>query len=146
MIVLALATSAGWGLSPVLIELAEGLVGGPSSTMLLESQSLGLLMLAALVFWRRPPLCAPGAGAASRRRVLLLLLHGRRARGRLLGALLPAHPGDRRHADRARHRHVADLLHLLGGVVLLKERLGARLALAAAITLAGVFLVTVARL
>jgi drug/metabolite transporter (DMT)-like permease len=38
------------------------------------------------------------------------------------------------------------IFSILGGVVLFKERLGARLVVAAAITLAGVFLVTIARL
>ena len=75
VVVLALATSAGWGLCPVLIELAAKSVGGPSATMMLESQSLGLLMLG------RPRAAGAGrrcsrarARAAQRRRVLLLLL------------------------------------------------------------------------
>ncbi len=145
VIVLALATSAGWGLSPVLIELAENSVGGPSSTMLLESQSLGLLMLAALVLWRRPPFFTRPCRGGVRRRVMLLLLTAAvlevvfsvlfylliQAIGAMLTVLVIA---------------TSPIFSILGGVVLLKERLGAKLALAAAITLAGVFLVTVARL
>jgi len=145
VVVLALATSAGWGLSPVLIQLAERSVGGPSSTMLLESQSLGLLMLAALVLWRRPPLFTRPCRSSERRRVALLLLAAAvlevvfsvlfylliDAIGAMLTVLVIA---------------TSPIFSILGGVVFFKERLGAKLVLAAAITLTGVFLVTLARL
>ena len=145
VIVLALATSAGWGLSPVLIQLAENSVGGPTTTMMLESQSLGLLMLAALVLWRRPPLFTRPCPSGQRRRVLLLLLTAAvfevafsvvfylliQAIGAMLTVLVIA---------------TSPIFSILGGVVLLKERLGAKLVVAAAITLTGVFLVTIARL
>jgi drug/metabolite transporter (DMT)-like permease len=52
VIALALLAAAGWGLGPVLIELAARSLGAVSATMMLQSQAMGLLMLVPIV-WRR---------------------------------------------------------------------------------------------
>ena len=52
VIALALSAAAGWGLGPVLIELAARSLGAVSASMMLQSQMMGLLMLVPIV-WRR---------------------------------------------------------------------------------------------
>jgi drug/metabolite transporter (DMT)-like permease len=52
VIALALLAAAGWGLGPVFIELATESLGAASATMMLQSQTMGLLMLLPIV-WRR---------------------------------------------------------------------------------------------
>lgn len=52
VIALALTAAAGWGLGPVLIELATRSLGAASASMMLQSQIMGLLMLVPIV-WRR---------------------------------------------------------------------------------------------
>lgn len=49
---LALVAAAGWGLAPVIIELATRSLGGSSVTMMLQSQAMGFLLLLPIV-WRR---------------------------------------------------------------------------------------------
>jgi drug/metabolite transporter (DMT)-like permease len=52
VIALALVAAVGWGLGPVFIELATESLGAASATMMLQSQTMGLLMLLPIV-WRR---------------------------------------------------------------------------------------------
>ena len=54
LIGLAVLTAAGWGLGPVLIDLAAESYGRATATMMLLSQVCGALMLGALLLWRRP--------------------------------------------------------------------------------------------
>ena len=53
---LSLLAAAGWGLGPVLVQMAEGAYGEPSAFMMLESQLIGMLSLGAFIAWRRAPL------------------------------------------------------------------------------------------
>ena len=77
LIALAVVAAAGWGIGPVLVELASQAYGKPTATMMIESQALGVLLLGALLLVRRTPLAtrrlrpapaAPRRPAARRRR------------------------------------------------------------------------------
>ena len=63
VILLAIVTAAGWGLNPVLIELAENAYGEPSAGLILESQVLGVLLVGAIILAAAR---APHLAAASR--------------------------------------------------------------------------------
>ena len=139
VVALSLVTAAGWGFSPVMVQLAERSAGGASTTMIVLGEAFGVVLLAPFVLARR---CAavhrvaagsrapPGRRPAGR---------GRRLERALLRLVVRPDRRDRSGPDDADHRHVADLRHPRQHG-LLRERLGARLALGAAITLAGVFL------
>ena len=134
-----------WGLSPVLVQLAEEAYGGPSAFMMIESQLIGGVALGAWVLWRREPLFTRRLNGPARRRVTWLLL----ASGALevvfavlfylvideLGAVLAMLLGA-----------TAPVFAVIAGVTILKERLSARLGLAVAITIGGVFIAVGARL
>ena len=55
-----LLTAAGWGLGPVLIDLAATAYGRATATMILESQMLGAVLLGVVILVRRSPLTATG--------------------------------------------------------------------------------------
>lgn len=141
----ALLAAAMWGLSPVLVQLAEEAYGGPSAFMMVESQLIGGLALGAWVLWRRVPLFTRRLDRRERRRVVWLLL----ASGALevvfavlfylvidaLGAVLAMLLGA-----------TAPVFGVIAGVAILKERLSARLLLAIALTIGGVLVAVGARL
>jgi drug/metabolite transporter (DMT)-like permease len=142
---LALLAAAGWGFSPVLIEMAEEAYGAPSAFMMLESQLIGMLALGAYIAWRRAPLLTRRIVGPARRRMLWLLV----ASGALealfsvlfylvidqLGAVLAMLLSS-----------TAPVFGIAAGMLVLKERMSARLALAVALTMTGVFIAAAARL
>ncbi len=142
---LALGAAAAWGLSPVLVQMAEEAYGAPSAFMMVESQLVGALALGAWIWWRRRPLFTRRLDAPARRRVALLLLASGALEvvfavlfylvidelGAVLAMLLAA---------------TAPVFGVVAGMVLLKERLSARLVLAIALTIGGVFVATGAQL
>jgi drug/metabolite transporter (DMT)-like permease len=145
VVALSLLAAAGWGLGPVLVEMAENAYGAPSAFMMLESQVIGMLALGGYILWRRAPLFTRRlAGRARMRLVWLLLASGALEAlyavlfylvidqiGAVLAMLLSA---------------TAPVFGILAGMLLLKERLSGRLAFAVALTLGGVFIATAARL
>jgi drug/metabolite transporter (DMT)-like permease len=141
VVVLSLVTAAGWGFSPVMIELAERSTHGASTTMMVLGEALGVVLLAPFMLVRRRPLLTAPLGAGQRRRVIGLLVAAGVLNalftvmwyvlidqiGPVLTTLIVA---------------TSPIFAILGGILLLRERLGARLVLGAAITLTGVFLAT----
>lgn len=136
---LALTAAAVWGLATIFVQEAIAAVGGTSITLVLVYEAFGCLLLAPLA-WRsrRRALCRP-LRVGDRRRLALLLCAG----GLLdtvfmvlfyvvvekLGAVL---------ANVA--LATAPIFSIAGALLLLHERLNVKLALAIAVTLAGVFL------
>jgi drug/metabolite transporter (DMT)-like permease len=141
LIGLAVLTAAGWGLGPVLIDLAADAYGRATATMMLLSQACGALMLGALLLWRRRPIAARPLTPATRRPgVWLIVLAGLLeasvsvlfyltivALGPVLAMLIMA---------------TTPVFSIVFGVVFLRERPGTRLTLAAAVTVAGVLIAT----
>ncbi len=144
VVALALVTAAGWGLAPVVIELAIRANGRASAAMMVGSQVLGAAMLGAIMWLRRSPVLTRPLGAGERRRVVGLLVAAGVLEavfsvlfyvlideiGSVLTVLVIA---------------TSPVFAILGGVVLLKERFGPRLGLATALTIGGVVVATVAR-
>jgi transporter family protein len=142
VVALSLVTAAAWGLSPVLIQLAERSVGGPSATMMLQSQTLGLLLVAPFALRPGRRLTVRRLTAAERRQVIALVVAAAALEvtfsvfyyllidhiGAVLTTLIVAS---------------SPLFSLLAGALFLKERVGVRLALGAAVTLCGVLLAIV---
>ena len=141
VVALSLVTAAGWGFSPVMIELAERSTGGASTTMMVLGEALGVVLLAPFVLARRSSLLTASLQGRDRRRVVALLVGAGVLNalftvfwyvlidqiGPVLTTLITA---------------TSPIFAILGGLVFLRERLGAKLALGAAVTLAGVFLAT----
>lgn len=141
LIGLAVLTAAGWGLGPVLIEQAAEAYGRATASMMIFSHVCGALMLGALLLWRRPPLAArPLTPAARRGAAWLIVLAGLLeaavsvlfyltivALGPVLAMLIMA---------------TTPVFSIVFGVVLLRERPGLRLTLAAVVTVAGVLIAT----
>jgi drug/metabolite transporter (DMT)-like permease len=141
LIGLALLTAAGWGLGPIFIDLAATAYGRATATMMLLSQALGALMLGGVLLLRRAPLAArPLTPEARRRAIRLIVLAGLLeaavsvlfylcivAIGPLLTMLIMA---------------TTPVFSIVLGVVLLRERPGLRLTLAAAVTVTGVLVAT----
>ncbi len=141
LITLAVVAAAGWGLGPVLIELASRSYGRPTATMMIESQVLGAVLLGALLLARRAPLTTRRLEGPRRRRAVLLLLAAGALEsgvsvlfylsianiGPLLTMLIMA---------------TTPVFSIVFSVVLLRERPSPRLAFAATVTLAGVLLAT----
>ena len=136
---LSLVTAAGWGLSPVLIQLAERSTHGATTSMMLLSQALGIVSLAPFVVARRGALFVHRPDDRTRRRIVRLLV----AAGVLnavfsvlyyvliaeIGAVLTMVT-----------TATAPIFAIVGGVLVLRERFSRWLALAAAVTLLGVLL------
>ena len=145
VVLLSVTTAAGWGLAPVVIELAENTNGGASAGMMVGSQALGALMLGAIMRVRHSPILVRPLLPDERRRMILLLLAAGAleavfsvlfyliidAIGSVLTVLIIS---------------TSPVFSIIGGVVLLKERFGKRLAFAAAVTIGGVVIATVARM
>jgi drug/metabolite transporter (DMT)-like permease len=145
VVLLSVATAAGWGLSPVIIELAENANGGASAGMMVGSQALGALLLGGIMLARHSRILVRPLTTDERRRVILLLLVAGvleaifsvlfyliiDAIGSVLTVLIIS---------------TSPVFSIIGGVVLLKERFSKRLAFAAAVTIGGVVIATVARM
>lgn len=140
VVALALVTAAGWGLGPVLIELATESLGGASTTMILQSQAMGLLMLVPIV-WRRHRVAVRRLERSERQLVIRLVLLTSVLEGTFtvfyyllideIGAVLTV-------------LIIASspVFSILGGMRLLGERYGWKLAVGAAVTIAGVAIAT----
>ena len=76
MVALATVAAAGWGLGPVVIELAENANGGASAGMMVMSQLLGAVLIGGIVLLHRGPFMAAPLGAERRRMIVLLLAAG----------------------------------------------------------------------
>jgi drug/metabolite transporter (DMT)-like permease len=127
-----------------MIELAERSVGGASTTMMVLGEACGVVLLAPFALARRAPLISASLQGRDRRRVVALLVAAGvlnalfcvlwyvliAAIGPVLTTLIVA---------------TSPLFAILGSILFLRERLGARLALGAAVTLAGVFLAALVR-
>jgi drug/metabolite transporter (DMT)-like permease len=143
VVALSLTTAAGWGFMPVMVELAERSAGGASTTMMVLGEVFGVVLLVPLMLARRTSLFVVTPQAGDRRRVVALLLWAGVLNaffsvlfyvlidqiGPVLTTLIIA---------------TSPIFAILGSMVFLRERLGARLALGAAVTLTGVFLATLA--
>jgi drug/metabolite transporter (DMT)-like permease len=141
LITLAVVAAAGWGIGPVLVQLASQAYGKPTATMMIESQALGMILLGALLLVRRTPLTTRRLEGPPRRRAVLLLVAAGALEavvsvlfylsianiGPLLTMLIMA---------------TTPVFSIAFGVVLLRERPSPRLAFAATITVAGVLLAT----
>jgi drug/metabolite transporter (DMT)-like permease len=142
---LSLLAAAGWGFSPVLIQMAEGAYGEPSAFMMLESQLIGMLALGAYIAWRRAPLFTLRlTGPAKRRMIWLLLASG--ALEALFSVLFYLVIDELGAVLAMLLSSTAPVFGIAAGMLLLKERMSARLALAVALTMAGVLIATTARL
>lgn len=145
VVALSVVTAAGWGFGPVLIELAENANGGASSGMMVGSQALGALLLGGIMLLRRSPILVRPLTPDERRRVVWLLVAAGALEavfsvlfyllieeiGAVLTVLIVA---------------TSPVFSIVGGVVLFKERFGRRLAFAAAVTIGGVVVATLARM
>jgi len=143
MVALSMVAAAGWGLGPVVIELAENANGGASAGMVVLSQSLGALLIGGILLVRRGPLMVAPLGPARRRMILLLLVAGLleavfsvlyyliiEAIGAVLTLLLSA---------------TSPVFAIFGSAVFLKERVDRRLVSAALVTIGGVVIAILAR-
>lgn len=139
VVTLAVVTAAGWGFSPVMIQLAENEVGGASTTMIVLGEAFGVLLLGPFLLLRRPPVFTRRLHQGELRRVCWLV--GVTA---VLNALFAV-------IYYVLIEHIGPVLTtvivatspiftILGGVIFLKERFGRWLALGAAVTLAGVII------
>lgn len=141
VVALSLVTAAGWGLSPVLVQLAERSTGGPTTTMMLLSEGFGIALLAPFVATRRGALIVGSPDERGRRRIIALLV----AAGLLNAAfsvlyyVLIFEIGP---VLTMVTTATAPVFAIAGSVLVLHERFGRRLVLAAAVTLLGVLLAT----
>jgi drug/metabolite transporter (DMT)-like permease len=143
IVTLSLVTAAGWGFAPVMIQLAERSTGGATTTMMVLGEALGVVVLAPLVVARRASLFAGELGEARRRVVALLAVAGfLNAAFAVLFYVLIEHIGP---VLTTLIIATSPVFAILGGVLVLKERVGARLALGAGVTLLGVLLATLQR-
>ncbi len=139
VIVLSLVTAAGWGLGPILIDLASQAYGRVTATMMIESQLLGMLFLGAIILVRHTPL-TPHALAPGQRRAAVRLIAVTGVLETFVTVLFYLCV-----------QHIGPVLTMLimattpvfaiaFGFVALGERVRARLVVAALVTLAGVML------
>jgi drug/metabolite transporter (DMT)-like permease len=141
---LSLVAAAGWGLGPVIIELAEEANGGASASMMVGSQVLGAVLLGGIMLVRRSPLMVRPLGDQRRRFLTLLVAAGAleavfsvlyyliiEAIGAVLTLLITA---------------TSPVFAIIGGAIFLKEPVGKKLAIAAGVTIFGVVIATVARM
>jgi drug/metabolite transporter (DMT)-like permease len=145
VIVLALIGAAGWGMAPVLIQLAVESVGGASVTMIVMAQGLGLLMTVGVASIRRVPLTTRKLTPVERRRARRLttitgVLEGSCA---VLFYLIIEHLGS---VQTALIAATVPVFAIFWSILFLHERLSRRLTLGIVVTLLGVFLATVDRL
>ncbi len=144
-IVLALASAAGWGLAPVLIQLAQQSVGGTSVTMILQAQGLGLLMIIGVALIRRKPFTTRRLTPTERRRARRLVAITGAIEGScaILFYLIVENLGSVQSAIIVATKPI---FAILWGALFLHERVSRRLAIGIAITLLGVFMATADRL
>jgi transporter family protein len=139
VIVLSLVTAAGWGLGPILIDLASQAYGRVTATMMIESQLLGMAFIGLLILVRRTPL-TPRRLPADQRRAAIRLIAVTGALETFVTVLFYLCV-----------QHIGPVLTMLVmattpvfaiafGFVALGERVRARLVVAALVTLAGVML------
>lgn len=140
VVILSALTAAGWGLGPVLVEIAERSLGGPTSTMIVLIHIFGMLILTPLAIGRRRLLVRP-VGRPERRVLIILILATSvleaffatsfylliDAIGSVLTVLIVA---------------TAPIFGIVGSVFFLRERYSWKLAIGAATTLAGVGIAT----
>ncbi len=143
VVALSLVTAAGWGFSPVMIELAEHSAGGVSTTMMVLGELFGVVLLAPFVLARRAPLFTVSLRGHERRRVVALLIAAGVLNG-LFAVLFYVLIEQIGPVLTTLIVGTSPIFAILGGMIFLRERVGARLALGAAVTLAGVFLATLA--
>jgi len=143
VVALSLLTAAGWGFGPVMIELAERSTGGASTTMMILGEALGVVLLAPVVLARRAPLFTVALGARDRRRAVALLV-GAGVLNAFFSVLFYVLIAEIGPVLTTLVIATSPIFAIAGSMVFLRERLGARLALGAAVTLAGVFLATLA--
>lgn len=141
VVALSLVTAAGWGLSPVLIELAERSTGGATTTMMIFGEALGVVLLAPFIVAQRSTLFVSKPSGDERRRVTALLVTAGvlNALFTVLFYVLIAEIGA---VLTILITATAPVFAIAGGVLVLRERLGVRLALGTGVTLAGVLLAT----
>jgi len=145
VVLLSLASAAGWGLGPVLIQLAQQSLGGTTVPMVLIAQGLGFLLLAGFVVLRRVPLATRELTHAERRRALRFVLIAGTFEGAfaILFYLIVENLGS---VLTAMIVATTPIFAIVWSAVFLSERLSRRLAFAIAITLLGVFLAIADRL
>jgi drug/metabolite transporter (DMT)-like permease len=142
VVLLSLLTAAGWGFGPVMIQLAEESVGGASTTMIVLGEAFGVILLLPFVRWRRPWVFER---PVERREVhaalwLMIVAGALNALFAVLFYLLIEHIGA---VLTTLIVATSPVFAILGGVIFLRERFGARLGLAAAVTFVGVCLAIV---
>ena len=142
VVLLSLLTAAGWGFGPVMIQLAVESVGGASTTMILMGEALGVVLLLPFVRWRRSwVFVQPLERQAMRHALWLLVAAGAlNALFAVLFYLLIEHIGA---VLTTLIVATSPVFAIVGGVLFLRERFGVRLAVAAAVTFAGVCLAIV---
>jgi len=139
VIVLSLVTAAGWGLGPILIDLASQSYGRVTATMMIQSQLLGMAILGAIILVRRMPLTPHALSPAQRRTAVRLIA----VTGTLetfvtvLFYLCVQHIGP---VLTMLIMATTPVFAIAFGFVALGERVRARLVVAALVTLAGVML------
>ncbi len=140
VIALALLAAAGWGLGPVFIELATESLGAASATMMLQSQTMGLLMLLPIV-WKRHRVVMRRLTRPERRLVVRFVL---------IASVLEAYFAVAYYLLIDEIGSVLTVLiiasspvfAILGGMRFLGERYSWKLAIGAAVTLVGVAIAT----
>ena len=139
IIALSLVTAAGWGLGPILIDLANSAYGSVTATMMIESQVLGMLILGAVVAVRRIPLTPRRLSPSDRRlAVRLILVTGMlETVVTILFYLCVQHIGP---VLTTLVMAASPVFAIAFGFVALRERVGLRLVAAALLTLGGVLL------
>jgi drug/metabolite transporter (DMT)-like permease len=137
---LSLLTAAGWGFSPVLVQLAERSTGGATTTLVLLGEALGVALLAPFVIAQRGRLFTPGSGA--RRGRIALLLAGAGVLNAVFSVLYYVLIAQIGPVLTMLITASAPVFAIAGGVLFLHERFGRRLALGVAVTLTGVLLAT----
>ncbi len=142
VIALALLAAVGWGLGPVFIELATESLGAASATMMLQSQTMGLLMLLPIV-WRRHRVVVRRLTRPEWRLVVRFVL---------IASVLEAYFAVAYYLLIDEIGSVLTVLiiasspvfAILGGMRFLGERYSWKLAIGAAVTLVGVAIATLA--
>ena len=143
VVALSLVTAAGWGFMPVMVQLAERSAGGASTTMIVLGEAFGVVLLAPFVLARRSSLLTVSLRGRERRRVIALLVAAG-VLNALFAVLFYVLIDEIGPVLTTLIIATSPIFAILGGMVFLRERLGARLALGAGVTLTGVLLATLA--
>ncbi len=143
VVALSLLTAAGWGFMPVMVQLAERSTGGATTTMMVLGEVFGVLLLAPFIVTRRTSLFVSPLQARDRRRVVLLLV-GAGLLNSVFSVLFYVLIDQIGPVLTALIFATSPIFAILGGMVFLREHVGSRLAFGAGVTLAGVFLATLA--